>query len=54
VPVVIRPAGRMTTGTEQGGIRIIFHRFRGPSARLMLLDAGSYYLVGTVGFPILR
>jgi hypothetical protein len=56
VPVLIRPAGpagRMSTGTERGGIRMIFQGLRGLNSTLTLLDEGSYTLVGAVGFLIL-
>ena len=56
MPVVIRPAGpagRMTTGTERGGIQMTFQGLPGPNSTLTLLDEGSYALVGAVGFPIL-
>ncbi len=57
MPVVIRlagPARRMTTGTKRGGVRMTLHGLPGPNARLTSFDEGSYTLVGTVGFLVLR
>jgi len=54
--MVICPAGpdrRMSTGTEQGGIRMTFQGLTGANRTLTLLDEGSYTLFGAVGILIL-